>query len=174
MSKIPLCIISLLAILLVSGCKDDRCTYTEGLNGEVLPDECYDCEWYAPDSVSVSWNDYNTVSDVYAYFDGHRETLREHEGDTLMITGWVCLMDAYGFDSDLLKIGLSDCPHQAEIIEPNMLVVVFHHSAIDSSFFLKKIYLRCTVGIEVPMGDNPCFYGLRPHIFEFDTIRKQD
>ena len=89
MSKIPLCIISLLAILLVSGCKDDRCSYTPYVGGEVLPDDCYDCQWYAPASAILSDTGYNTVTAVRNRYLCHRETLKEHIGDTLKLAGWL-------------------------------------------------------------------------------------
>ncbi len=79
----------LCASLCFSGCKDDRCSYTPYVGGEVLPDDCYDCQWYAPESATLSDTEYNTVTAVRNRYLCHRETLKEHIGDTLKLAGWI-------------------------------------------------------------------------------------
>lgn len=77
------------ASLFVAGCKEDKCKIMDDVDGTVLPDECYDCQWYAPDSASLSATDYNTVTQARDFFTCHRETLKEHDGDTLKLVGWL-------------------------------------------------------------------------------------
>ena len=173
MKKVLLFLFASSITLMVVGCKEDKCVFSEGLNGEVMPDECYDCEWYAPEGVSVSWTEYNTVSEVLTYFNGHRETLRSHLGDTLLVMGWVCAIDS--LDTYFWRVGIADYPHQAEIgYEPNIMVVCNPRPHQDSSYFLKKVYVKCIVGMDQapPLG-NPCAYGLIPYILKFDTINEK-
>ena len=73
-------------VCLSASCKPDKC---EGTGP--IPDECYDCQWHAPASATVSWSEHNTVSEVMAYFTCHRETLKENVGKTLKLTGWLYL-----------------------------------------------------------------------------------
>lgn len=81
----------LVASLLVVGCgdKDDKCSLSEGVDGEVLPDECYDCQWYASRTPDLSDTGFNTVTDLRDCYACHRETLKEDIGDTLRLTGWL-------------------------------------------------------------------------------------
>lgn len=75
-------------ILLLIGCKEDKCQ-TDYLVGELPRVDCFDCEWYAPDSATISSTGYNTVTQLRNYFVCHRETLFDHMGDTLAMTGWL-------------------------------------------------------------------------------------
>lgn len=70
--------------------KEDNCSINPNTGWEVLPDECFDCEWYAPESATLSNMGYSTVEQARNCFACHRETLKEHQGDTLMLTGWLC------------------------------------------------------------------------------------
>ncbi len=75
------------ATCLMIGCKPDKCNQSS-LDGP-LPDDCYDCQWYAPASATISWTDYNTVMEARSRFTCHKETLKENEGKTLKIKGWL-------------------------------------------------------------------------------------
>ena len=75
--------------LVVIGCKEDKCKMDQDINGAGLPDECYDCQWYAPDSAILSSAGYNTVSQIRNRFVCHKKTLYEHTGDTLNLMGWL-------------------------------------------------------------------------------------
>ena len=94
-------IISALAVacLIVVGCKEEQCDWAayngSGANpcdeGEGSP-----CEDYPPEGVAISWNDYNTVGELRNFFVCHRETLKEHDGDTVMLAGWLYWGDNEG------------------------------------------------------------------------------
>lgn len=79
------------AVYLMMSCgkKDDKCLYDGDRNGVSLPDECYDCAWYAPDSAFFSSTDYNTVEQLRNCFVCHKKTLTEHSGDTIKLAGWI-------------------------------------------------------------------------------------
>lgn len=86
------CIILMLIVIasfMVMGCKEDKCKFLEDVDGVVLPDECYDCELHASESATLSDTGYNTVNEVRNRYTCHRETLKEHVGDTLRLTGWI-------------------------------------------------------------------------------------
>ena len=67
----------LFAVTLFVGCKK--------MNGEYPPCE----EMYAPEGLSVSWNEYNDVATFCNYFNCHPATIEEHQGDTIRVTGWL-------------------------------------------------------------------------------------
>lgn len=47
------------------------------------------CDSYAPEGVTVSWTDYNSVREFLDYFTCHPATIKEHAGDTIKVTGWL-------------------------------------------------------------------------------------
>lgn len=51
------------------------------------------CEDYPDESVSISWNDYNTCAALNNYFRCHRKALEEHMGDTMRLAGWLDLSE---------------------------------------------------------------------------------
>ena len=53
--------------------------------------ECDTC--YAASGATVSWTDYNSVSDLHEFFNGHDSTLMQHVGDTIRFCGWVYYPD---------------------------------------------------------------------------------
>ncbi len=89
MKKTLAVILSAIIGLMVVGCKEGKCDLLEATDGEVLPDECYDCQWHALESASLSATDYNTVRQARDCFVCHRETLKEHDGDTIKLGGWL-------------------------------------------------------------------------------------
>lgn len=85
-------IVSALAVagLMAEGCKDEKCDWAE-YNGSG-PNPCMEevpCEDYPPEGVTISWGDYNTVGEMRSFFVCHREALKEHDGDTVMLAGWL-------------------------------------------------------------------------------------
>ena len=42
----------------------------------------------SPANITLDWDNYNEASAVHRYFS-YRGNVQEHEGDTLMVTGWV-------------------------------------------------------------------------------------
>ena len=46
-------------------------------------------EPYAPSWFTVSWSDFNPLIKVQQYLCYHDSTLREHDGDTIMLYGYV-------------------------------------------------------------------------------------
>lgn len=70
--KKALLIIFAEAILLLSCEKPTGCNY----------------EPFAPDEAEISWTDYNSVTDLKNYFQGHDSTLLQHEKDTIKAYGY--------------------------------------------------------------------------------------
>lgn len=78
------------ACLAAIGCKkDNKCKLPYGSDGAALPDECFDCQCFAPSDAKLSWTDYNSVSEMHASFNNHDSTLMQHAGDTIRLCGWV-------------------------------------------------------------------------------------
>ncbi len=152
-------------LLAFAGCeeKENKCVD----KGYGMPEECYDCEWYAPEGVNVSWTDYNTVSSVIAYFSGHRETLREHSGDTIKIEGWVCRMDSINYTT--WRMYLADTPHPVQ--GTDMMIWTMLYSTDVSHYYNRKVYLDCRVHVQTPEFAYPCDYNLYPELLSIDTIR---
>ena len=97
MKRIMIMSALVVACLMATGCKHDKCENDlNDLDGASLPDECYDCQWTAPENATLSWNDYNTVGELRNFFVCHRETLKEHDGDTVMLAGWLYWGDNEG------------------------------------------------------------------------------
>lgn len=71
-------IATFLAIVL-AGCKGEKIT----------PCGCEDVVYWAPDTCSFSWSEYNSTVQVKNYFCHHDSTLATHNGDTLRLCGWV-------------------------------------------------------------------------------------
>lgn len=44
---------------------------------------------YAPEEFTISWTDFNPLSKVEEYFYHHDSTLHEHDGDTIMLYGYI-------------------------------------------------------------------------------------
>ncbi len=47
------------------------------------------CQDYAPNELSISWTDYNSVSALCNYFGCHKKTAIQHYGDTLKVMGYI-------------------------------------------------------------------------------------
>lgn len=155
-----------MACMVMSGCKEDKCKSLD--MGVVLPDECYDCQWHAPENISVSWTDYNSVSGVCSYFNGHRETLREHIGDTIMIAGWVCSLDSVYLNT--WRIVLADYPFTENLEhESNILVTYIISPNEVNAYYLKKLYVKCIIYMDNGFG-HPCYCSILPRLIQYDTI----
>lgn len=155
--------------LMAMGCKKNQCEVSD-LNGALLPDECYDCDWHAPEGVEISWNEYNTVSEVCTYFNGHRETLREHEGDTVNIVGWVCRMDSV--NSQTWRVVLADYPHDVELGMGSDVIYMFLITSSENAhmYYDNKVYVKCIVGTDIGLTGHPCYYSLKPQLVSIDTV----
>lgn len=87
-------IISILAVasLLAVSCKEEQCdweAYDGNGSNPCLEGEEVPCEDYPPEDVTISWDDYNTVTELRNYFECHRKAQEEHRGDTLKFVGWL-------------------------------------------------------------------------------------
>lgn len=79
------------ASLIVMGCEDngkrDKCEYYASMG--MTPDSCLNCQWEAPETASVSYSDYNTVSAFRDCFVCHRWTLQRNLHKTFRLEGWI-------------------------------------------------------------------------------------
>lgn len=106
------------------------------------------CQEYAPADAHISLTDYNTVNDVYNYFDCHDSTLKAHIGDTLKLEGWVYWGDPqeeyylpYIFeDSDELpgRIVLTDNENHYGSINDVKMTLHFLSPPDDYEYFSRK------------------------------------
>lgn len=71
-------VLFLFAPVLFLGCKENP-------NNEYVPCE----EMYSPEGTTISWTEYNDVATFRDYFYCHPATIKEHEGDTIKIKGWL-------------------------------------------------------------------------------------
>ena len=75
------------------------------------------CDGYAPEGTEISWDSYNTVSQVYDYFK-YKNTANQHQVDTVMVWGYVVGEDdanyfqsEYKSDNHILEFYFVDDPN---------------------------------------------------------------
>lgn len=72
-------IVAVLSLIFLSGCKDEKIT----------PCGCENIVYWASDTCSFSWSEYNSLKQVTDYFNHHDSTIITHVRDTLKFWGWV-------------------------------------------------------------------------------------
>ena len=76
-----------------------------------------ECDGYAPEGTEISWDSYNTVSQVHDYFK-YKNTANQHQVDTVMVWGYVVGEDdanyfqsEYKSDNHILEFYFVDDPN---------------------------------------------------------------
>lgn len=72
-------IAAVLPLFFLSGCKGEKIT----------PCGCEDVIYWASDTCSFSFSEYNSTKQVRDYFSLHDSTVVKHSGDTVKFWGWV-------------------------------------------------------------------------------------
>lgn len=163
------------------------------------PYDCYeevDVQPWAPDSCSFSWTDYNSTMQVLNYFSGHDYTILSHDGDTLMLWGWIYfhgpgepILDPFVYDS----IEGSQEAWSPEALFINMVPNENHHGWSQSvridwdrpfiqshpdfrenfdDYLQKKWFIKVRLQAEQNIIASPCLsYGFSLHLVDIDSIQ---
>lgn len=135
------------------------------------------CENYAPEGTTISWTEYNKPEDVSKYFDCHKKTIREHEGDTVRVCGWIQWPEY----SEYFEGG------RAEVIDEPVFVLSsssdpdYDHASkvtsilrglitIPEEFWHKKLYVKGTVMEDYFEDLGCCSYSYMLRATYIDTI----
>ena len=132
------------------------------------------CDLYAPEEITVSWTDYNSVREFLDYFTCHPATIKEHAGDTIKVTGWLYYgepgVDAMVWDESELEyspkiimtvnqnhFGYDDIIYIA--LEDSLWTYVREHI---SNLSDKQIYATCILGYaDIPPISGCCYRSVR-------------
>lgn len=129
------------------------------------------CNGYAPKGTEISWTDYNSVDAVARYF-GYVNTSREHQHDTVRVTGYAL---GYGDTNYYLNqynsaslhnnkagVVLSGDPNKTSISQGGYVIILYGN--IGTMEWLKdykagqKIRVAGSCYADQPMDDKGCKY----------------
>lgn len=110
------------------------------------------CENYAPEGTTISWTEYNNPEDVSKYFECHKQTIREHEGDTVRVCGWILwpeYTEYYGGRAELAEEPFFELTSSSDPVSDydgfKYTNVLRGLIAIPEDFWHKKLYVKGTV-----------------------------
>ena len=153
------------------GCDADTFSGS-GLNPCLPHAPCMD---YPDESVTISWNDYNTCAALNSYFRCHRKALEEHQGDSLHLAGWLDLSEPYGAiyehqDYHLKWAMLTD--GESHYSEESYGIYVESDEETDFSFFKdKKLYISGTLRMFDSHTGDCCAVSPILKILTIDTLK---
>lgn len=132
------------------------------------------CDGYAPKGTELSKTDYNTVSQVYAFYS-HHKTAEAHMNDTVLLCGYI--LENYDYDSayhhaewGYLSLFMSDTPiidkYEEHIIQLNGDTASM--SWLLNYTFGQKMYFKVFCYAANPMDDGGCQWTVGADLISVD------
>lgn len=136
------------------------------------------CDGYVPERTELSKMDYNTVSQVWAYYC-HYETANAHMNDTVLICGYVQTLgnNCYDYDSayrhaewGFLNVVMADTPtyDKYDIKKIELVGDTASMSWLQNYTFGQKMYFKVFCGASSPMDDRGCQWTVKASLISVD------